>query len=131
MQLAHLANTLPKDEGSARNNHVLAYNPLFTDLKKNFTHRLSNKRFLIWLLTIPHTLNMPLQFDTRSHRRRAWIVNRICQVATMCTFIRHMVPWGHTSLLQTKFRSVHPVLQDTSVPNAPFPRYWKSVMRPR
>jgi len=31
---------------------------IFTDLRNYFTHRLSNKPFLIWLLTTHHTLNM-------------------------------------------------------------------------
>jgi len=43
--------TLLKDEKSARDNHVLACN--FADLKTFFTRRLSNKPFLIWLLTTP------------------------------------------------------------------------------
>jgi len=52
--LVLLANTLLKDEESARNNHVLAgnfskYSPILIFL----TRRLSNKSFLIWLLTTP------------------------------------------------------------------------------
>ena len=43
---------------SARDDHVLVCNfakYLFTDLKKNFTRRVCNKPFLIWLLkTSPH-----------------------------------------------------------------------------
>ena len=47
----HLANTLLKDGESARDNvHVLACN--FADFIF-FTRRLSNKPFLIWLLTTP------------------------------------------------------------------------------
>jgi len=46
------ANTLLKDEESARNNHV-----------KKFTNRLSNKPFLLWLLTTPphlkHVATLP------------------------------------------------------------------------
>jgi len=41
MHFARLANTLLKDEESARDSHVLVCN----------TDRLSNKPFLIWLLT--------------------------------------------------------------------------------
>ena len=53
MNLAHLANTLLKDEESARDNNVIACNlPNIYQLKK-FTDRLSNKPFLIWLLTTP------------------------------------------------------------------------------
>jgi len=52
---ARLANTLLKDRESAQGSRVLAcnfakYSPIF---KKNFTHRFSNKPFLIWLLTTP------------------------------------------------------------------------------
>jgi len=51
---ARLANTLLKDEESARGNHVLACNfAKYSPIKKNFTHRLSKKPFLIWLLTTP------------------------------------------------------------------------------
>jgi len=55
MHFAHVANTLLKDEESARDNHALAcnfakYSPIF---KKSFTSRLSNKLFLIRLLTTP------------------------------------------------------------------------------
>ena len=51
--VAILANTVLKDEESARNNYVLAcdfakYSPI-----KKVTERLSNKPFLIWLLTTP------------------------------------------------------------------------------
>ena len=39
---------------SARDNHVLAFNfAKYSPFKKNFTHLLSNKPFLIWLLTTP------------------------------------------------------------------------------
>ena len=52
--LVHLANTLLTDEESARDHHVLAckfarYSPILIF----FTHRLSNKPFLIRLLTTP------------------------------------------------------------------------------
>jgi len=58
MHCARLANTLLKDEESARDNHVLAcnlakYSPV---LKKFSTHKLSNKPFLIRLLTTPSHL---------------------------------------------------------------------------
>jgi len=55
IDFARLADTLLKDEDSARDNHVLAcnsakYSPI---LNFFFTHRLSNKIFLIWLLATP------------------------------------------------------------------------------
>jgi len=57
VHFARLANTLLKDEESARDNHVLACNFVkFADLKMFFTGRLSNKPFLIWLLTTPSHL---------------------------------------------------------------------------
>jgi len=51
----HLASTLLKDKGSTRDNHILTcnfakYSPI---LNFFFTHRLSNKPILIWLLTTP------------------------------------------------------------------------------
>jgi len=54
MHFARLANTLLKDEESARDNHVLAgnfakYSPILIFLLLG----LSNKPFLIWLLTTP------------------------------------------------------------------------------
>jgi len=50
-----LANTPPKDEESARNNHVTFFLVTLPNIHrlKNFTHRLSNNPFLIWLLTTP------------------------------------------------------------------------------
>ena len=54
MQFARPANRLLKDEESARENHVLAGNfAKYSPILKLFTHRLSNKPFLIWSLTIP------------------------------------------------------------------------------
>jgi len=55
MYFARLANTLLKEEENAGNNHVLACNfakhsPLVDIF---FTHTLSNKPLLIWLLTTP------------------------------------------------------------------------------
>ena len=55
---ARLARTLIKNEESARDNHVLdcdfaKYSPI---LKFVGTRRLSNKSFLIWLLTTPSHL---------------------------------------------------------------------------
>ena len=49
---------------SARDNHVLACNfAKYSPIKKNFTHRLNNKPFLIWLLTTPphikHVATLP------------------------------------------------------------------------
>ena len=57
MYFAHLANTLIKDEESARDNPVLACNfAKYLPIQKKFTDRLSNKPFLIWLLTTPPRL---------------------------------------------------------------------------
>jgi len=54
MHFARLANTLLKDEESSPDNHVFACNfPNIYRFKKQITDRLSNKPFLIWLLT-PH-----------------------------------------------------------------------------
>jgi len=54
MHFARLANTLLKDEESARDNHVFACNfAKYSPILIFFTHRLSNKPFLIWLLTTP------------------------------------------------------------------------------
>ena len=54
MHFERLANTLLKDEENARDNHVLAGNFAKYSPKKT-THRLSNKPFVIWLLTTqPH-----------------------------------------------------------------------------
>ena len=63
MHFARLANTLLKDEESARDNHVYACNfAKYSPILFFFTHRLSNKPFLIWLLTTHHTLNMHLHY---------------------------------------------------------------------
>jgi len=52
MYFARLANTLLKDEESARDNHVFAGNfANYSPIVIFFTVRLSNKLFLIWLLT--------------------------------------------------------------------------------
>jgi len=54
MHFARLANTLLKDEESARDNHFLACNfAKYSPIKKNFTFRLINKPFLIWLFKNP------------------------------------------------------------------------------
>jgi len=56
VHFARLANTLLKDEESARGNHVLTRRPKsakYSPILIFFTHRLSNKHFLIWLLTTP------------------------------------------------------------------------------
>jgi len=68
----HLANTLLKDEKSARDNLVFAcnfakYSPIFIF----FTHRRSNKPYLIWLLQPYHTLNMQLHYLVIC---RQWVV---------------------------------------------------------
>jgi len=57
MHFARLANTLLKDGESARDNHVLACNFVkYSPVLIFFTRRLSNKPFLIWLLTTPPRL---------------------------------------------------------------------------
>ena len=49
MHFARLANALLKDKESARDNHVLAFNfAKYSQILIVFTHRLSNKPFLIW-----------------------------------------------------------------------------------
>jgi len=54
MHLARLANTMLKDEESAPDNYVFAGNfAKYSPIEKKFTHTLSNKPFLIWLLTTP------------------------------------------------------------------------------
>ena len=56
VHFARLANTLLKDEESARDSHVPACTfakPNIYRFKKNCTRSLSNKPFLIWLLTTP------------------------------------------------------------------------------
>ena len=51
MHFARLANTLLKDEESARDNHVFAsIFAKYSTIQKKLTHTLSNKPFLIWLL---------------------------------------------------------------------------------
>ena len=55
--IVRLANTLLKDGKGARNNHVLTWNfAKYSPIKKNFTLRLGNKPFLIWLLATPQHL---------------------------------------------------------------------------
>jgi len=57
LHFARLANTLLKDEESARDNNVFACNfaKIFTDFNFFFSLRLSNKPYLTWLLTTsPH-----------------------------------------------------------------------------
>jgi len=58
MQFARLANTVLKDEESARDNHVLARYVTLPNIYrfKKFTDKLSNKPFLIRLLTTPPRL---------------------------------------------------------------------------
>jgi len=57
MHFAHLANTLLKDEENARDNHVLAGNfAKYSPISKRNSRTLSNKPFLIWLLTTPSHL---------------------------------------------------------------------------
>jgi len=54
VHFARLANTLLKDEESARDNHVFAYNfAKYSPISKFCSLSLSNKPFLIWLLTTP------------------------------------------------------------------------------
>ena len=56
MHFAYLANTLLKDEESARDNHVLDCNyAKYTPIKK-ITHKLSNNLFFVWLLITPPRL---------------------------------------------------------------------------
>jgi len=51
VRFVRLANTLQKDEESARDNNVLAGNfAKYSQIKNVFTDRLSSKPFLIYLL---------------------------------------------------------------------------------
>ena len=56
IHFARQAKTLLNDEGTARVNHVLACNfAKYSPILIFFTRRVSNKPFLIWLLTtLPH-----------------------------------------------------------------------------
>ena len=57
MHFARMTITLLKDEESARDNHVLACNfAKYSSIVFFFTDRLSNKPFLMWLLTTPRHL---------------------------------------------------------------------------
>jgi len=59
MHFTRLVNTLLKDEESARDNHVFAYNFAKHLPILKITDRLRNKPFLmIWLLTTPPHFNM-------------------------------------------------------------------------
>jgi len=61
VHFARLANTLLKDEESARNNQVFADNfAKYSPILIFFTFRLTNKPFLIWLLQPHPTLNVQL-----------------------------------------------------------------------
>ena len=77
MHFARLANTLLKDEESARDNHVFVYNfAKYSPILIFFTIRLSNKPFLIWLLKTPTHLkyvnaNLPQNLPVKK------IVNRL------------------------------------------------------
>ena len=54
MHFARLANKLLEDEESAQDNHVIACNfAKYSPISIFFTDRISNKPFLIWLLTVP------------------------------------------------------------------------------
>ena len=60
---------LPEDEESARDSHVHACNcQMFTDFNFFFTHRLSNKPVLIWLLTTPSHLKCAATLPCNSLR---------------------------------------------------------------
>jgi len=61
MHFARLANTL-LEQKSARDNHVLARNFAKYSPIKKITLRLSNKPFLICLLTTNYTLNMQIHY---------------------------------------------------------------------
>jgi len=84
MHFAGLANTLLKDKESARDNHVLACNfAKYSPILIFFTRKLSNKPFLIWLLTTQPILNMQLHYLVIC---RYWLVlltlmfHRYCKV---------------------------------------------------
>ena len=62
----------------------LQLSPIFTDLKKIFTDRLSNKPFLIWLLTIPPHLNCV-----------AALPCNLPLISCFLTLMFHVVVWQH------------------------------------
>ena len=65
MHFARLANTLLKDEESARDNHVFACNfAKYTPISKFFldSQTQSNRPFLIWLLTAPPHLRYAVRY---------------------------------------------------------------------
>ena len=83
MHFVRLANTA-KDNESARDNYVLALTlPNIHRLKK-FTDRLSNKPFLIWLLTTPPHLKYVATLPCNSSL-----------IACFLTLMFHKVVWQH------------------------------------
>jgi len=79
-----LATTLLKDEESSRDNHFLACNfAKYSPIKKNLL-TVSNKRFLIWLLTTPPHLKYV-----------ATLPCNLSLIASFQTLMFHKVVW-HT-----------------------------------
>jgi len=83
MQFVRLSTTLLKDEESARN-FLLVTLPHIHRFKKNFTDRLSNKPFLIRLLTTPPRLKYVASLPCNL----SWI-------ACFLTLMFHNVVWQH------------------------------------
>jgi len=73
-----------KDEESAQDNHVFAcIFAKYSLILIFFTLRLSNKRFLIWLLTTP----LHLKYAATLASCRSWLV--------LLTLMFHRVVWQH------------------------------------
>ena len=83
MQFVRLSTTLLKDEESARN-FLLVTLPHIHRFKKNFTDRLSNKPFLIRLLTTPPRLKYV-----------ASLACNLSWIACFLTLMFHDVVWQH------------------------------------
>jgi len=98
VHFACLANTLLKDEESARDKHIFACIAKYSPILKKFTDRLSNRMLLIWLLTTPPHLK--------------YVATQPCNVsliACFLTLIFHNLVWqdmqGVVGFLNNDFRA--------------------------
>ena len=114
MHFMRLANTPLKDGESARNNHAVSCNfAKYSAILICFTHRLSNKPFLIWLLTTPpqnqHCANCIGTLSFRSVSKR--LDKRSCVLArrpiSICTVKGKGSPY---SIAERKVPELIPVL---------------------
>ena len=112
---AGLANTLLKDEESARDNHVFACNfaKYSLTLKFFFTLRLSNKPFLIWLLTNP------------SHLK--YVATLPCNLSSMACFADDNVSQGSVATCARCGGIFEIHLTGNSLRNLPVKKILKSV----